>query len=506
VQPGDPFRPVVAATGFQIASGAAWMISLKFAERSIGILSTLVLARLLTPADFGLVAMATAVVGFLELMGAFGFDMALIQRQDSRREHFDTAWTFNVIFGSACALLLVVLAIPAATFYHEPRLTWVLPVLAIGALAQGFENIGTVAFRKELRFSKEFRFLLSKKLAAFVVTIALALALRTYWALVGGIVTAKLLSVWISYRLHPYRPRMTLAAKRDLLHFSKWLFFSNLIQFLLMRSADFILGRTVGAHGLGIYSVAAEIAALPSTELVAPVNRSVYPAYSRLANDLPELRRRFLGVFGMIALAAFPASVGLAVVAAPAVEVLLGSQWAQAVPLLQLITVAGLAGALQSNLYLIVLALGRPKANTLLSASLLLAYLPAIVIASLAYGALGAAWAHLVMSLLALIPLEFIFLRVSGVRLSAHLARLWRPALAAAAMGAAVLAFRVGPYGMTHSPPLAQLIVDIGIGASTYLVSIVVLWLLAGRPRESAEWSAIDAARHIFRRFVRKAA
>src|SRR6202022_3008075 len=100
----------------------------------------------------------------------------------------------------------------------------------------------------------------------------------SYWALVAGMVTGKVCSVWMSYLAHPYRPRFTLAARRDLLHFSKWLFISNFVLFLQNKSDSFILGRTVGAAGLGIYNIASEIAVLPSTELIAPINRAVFPA------------------------------------------------------------------------------------------------------------------------------------------------------------------------------------------------------------------------------------
>ena len=200
----------------QIASGAGWLMLFKMADKSVGLISTAILARVLTPADFGLVAMALAVVALTQLMGAFGFDSALIQRQDAIRKHYDTAWTFNVALGGLIAATLLLLAYPAAQFYREPRLALIIPVLAITALIGGFENIGTVAFRKELDFRSEFRFLLAKRLASFTVTLALALTFRTYWALIAGAVTGSVMSVAISYWLHDYRPKFTLAARADL--------------------------------------------------------------------------------------------------------------------------------------------------------------------------------------------------------------------------------------------------------------------------------------------------
>ena len=106
------------------------MVLFKLIERSLGIVSTVILVRLLIPEDFGLIAMAMSIIAALELMGAFGFDMALIQNQDADRDHYNTAWTFNVIFAASSAILLVAIAIPAANFYHEPRLEVVIYFLA----------------------------------------------------------------------------------------------------------------------------------------------------------------------------------------------------------------------------------------------------------------------------------------------------------------------------------------------------------------------------------------
>ncbi|MBK9029626.1 MAG: oligosaccharide flippase family protein [Propionivibrio sp.] len=210
-----------------------------------------------------------------------------------------------------------------------------------------------------------------------------------------------------------YRPRFSLAAWGDLFNFSKWLFISNLINFLQSRSTDFILGRTVGTHGLGIFNVASEIAMMPATELVAPLNRAVYPAYSRLTASPDELQRRFLQVFGMIGLVAFPASFGLMSIAELAVKVLLGPHWLEAIPIVSLIAVCGLAGALQSNMHVYILAVGKPRVSTYFSGVLVLISLPIIIYCSLLYGMLGAAVAYLVSSLCALTGTLIVFSKLS---------------------------------------------------------------------------------------------
>ena len=481
-------------SGRQIARGAAWLMLFKITDKTVGLVSTLILARLLTPADFGLVAMASSVVALTELMGAFGFDTALIQRQDARREHYDTAWTFNVIFGMSIALLLIVLADPAADFYHESRLTLILPTLALGALISGFENIGTVAFRKELDFQSEFYFLLAKRITTFVVTIGLAISFRSYWALIAGMVTGRSMSVLIGYRLHPYRPRLDLSARADLFHFSKWLFISNLIQFLHSRSTDFILGRTVGGHGLGIYNVATEIATMPSTELIAPLNRAVYPVYSRLALDPDQLRKRFMEVFGMISLIAFPVAIGLFSIAGLIVRVLLGDQWLEAIPIVQIVATCGLVGALQSNLYVLIVALGKPKANTMLSALLLIVSLPVTIFASLSFGTIGAAYAHLGTALLGLVGIFVIFTKIARISVQMFAAVLWRPVLATAVMALVLPWTEVHlASGAIQSSAALQLIAQVFTGATIYAICVFLLWIAIGRP-VSAERSILMAA------------
>ncbi len=139
-----------------MAKGAAWMVAMRIAIRAIGLVSIVILARLLVPADFGLVALATMLYGLIEVMGQFGFDVVLIQNQSAGRRHYDTAWTLTVIRNLVLAGLLAAGAPWAAGFFEEPRLQSILYWLALAALVEGFANIGVVNFRKELRFHKDF--------------------------------------------------------------------------------------------------------------------------------------------------------------------------------------------------------------------------------------------------------------------------------------------------------------------------------------------------------------
>ena len=124
-----------------IAKGAAWMVLFRLLDRMIGIVSTVILARLLIPADFGLVAMAMSIIALIELATAFSFEIALIQKQDPQREHFDTAWTLNILIAVAGALLTAAVAYPAASFYGDPRLGPVMFAIGGAWLISGFENI-----------------------------------------------------------------------------------------------------------------------------------------------------------------------------------------------------------------------------------------------------------------------------------------------------------------------------------------------------------------------------
>lgn len=459
------------------------MILFRLFDRSIGIVSTVLLARLLTPNDFGLVAMAMTVIAFIELATAFGFEMALIQMREPRREHFDTAWTLNLCMAAGGALLIVAAAQPAAAFYNDPRLAPVM--LGIGAawMLTGLENIGPVWFRRELNFGAEFRFLAAKRVVAFAATLTAALTLGTYWALVIGMASGRLAGVLLSYLVHPYRPRPTLACTRELFSFSGWVFVNNALGVALGRVPHLVVGRLFGAQALGPYTVASEIAQLASTEIVAPINRAMFPGYARLTDDPAALRRTCQDATGAIALVALPVSLGIAVLAGPFVRLLLGPQWVAAVPVIQVLAIASTVSAITSNNASVYLALGRPSlvAAILLTRVVVLAV--ALFVFGVAGGILGVALSELAAAVGSLAVSLPILLRTLGLKPREYLARLWRPIAASLAMAWAiweVVAPRV--HVDQVGAAAAELLAGVAVGAIAYPTFIAALWLVRRDP------------------------
>lgn len=472
-----------ASLNSQIAKGAAWMVAFKLLDRSIGLISTFVLARMLNPEDFGLVAMAMILLSALNLLISFGFEVQLIQNPNAGRDQFDTAWTFSVIFAVTCGLILAAVASTAAAFYREPRLEAVVYALALGFAIEGFSNIGTVAFRREMRFDQEFKFLLGKRMSSLLVTIPLAIYLQNYWALVIGQLSSTMLSVALSFYMSTYRPRFSLKAKLELFDTSKWLVLNNLFMFLHNRAAPFLLARTSGAQWVGVHTIALEIATLPSTELVAPINRAAYPGYAKAAQDLPKLRDTFLKVIASIALVSIPAGVGVVLVADLLVPAALGWKWLNAIPIIQLLAVYGVIRALQTNITYIYLAVGQAKRITIVGAFQVTIMLAIMYPSIMHWGPMGAAYAYAGSAIL-MIPVNQVMvarcLKLSATQFGRELVR---PLIASAAIVAAVLAVKSQlVLGRETLEYVFALLLCSAVGALAYAVALYAVWRLWGRP------------------------
>jgi O-antigen/teichoic acid export membrane protein len=477
------------------------MIGLRLTERSIGLVSTLILARLLVPADFGLVAMGTVVLGALEAMTAFGFEMALIKSQAKDRARWDSAWTLNAIIGVMNAVAIAALAPAAASFYGEPRVIHVMSVLAVAALVGGLRNIGMVEFEQDLQFRPIALLALARRLGSFSVTLALAWWFGTYWALLAGIVAGQLVDVLLSYSVSRYRPRLALTAWRDLFSFSKWLLVNNLLGFASQRAGDLVVGGRSGATAVGIYSVSFELANLPTSEMVKPVMRAVFPGYAMMSSDRARLAQGFARVFAIVLLFALPAAAGIALLADPLVAVLLGGRWSEAVPLLQVLAIYGGIRAAQANTGSVYMALDRPQlASAMTLLNVVLAF-GSFAVALGRWPVAEAAWWMVAGAFVAAVVNLWVLNGQLGQRWRAVLSPLVRPALGIAAMAAALHALQAWLWTGVH--PLHEraliLLALVLAGAVVYVATLLAAWHAYGRPVDSPEHAALTLLRGLAR-------
>jgi O-antigen/teichoic acid export membrane protein len=467
-----------------VASGAAWMLLLRFADRAVGLASTLILARLLLPADFGMVAMATSLTGLVELFGAFGFDVALIRERDITPRQLNCAWSMNVVLGIALPAAMLVLSWPMSQYYHEPRLPAAVALFAAGTFIGSLENVGIVEFRRSLTFRREFRFQLGKRVSGFFVTIVLALLLRSYWAMIWGAVAGRLAGVLLSYAMHPFRPRFTLNGVRPMLRFSRWLLINNVIVFVKERGSNFVIGRINGPGPLGLFTMGYDLANLPTADLVAPVARAVFPAYARLVSQPSELRKLFVSVISVTAFLAVPAGCGLAALAPLVAQVLLGPRWLGTATILQIIAFHGVLESLQSNVYATYLALGRPDMATRIELGRISVLLILTVWLASGFGILGAAYACLAVAAV-FGPLNICMCtHMLALPVTRWAAAVWRSVLSALTMFLVLrpVAQSLTAARVTGTNAFWGLLGCVLLGGIVYALTAGTLWILSGRP------------------------
>ncbi|HRD49367.1 MAG TPA: lipopolysaccharide biosynthesis protein [Candidatus Competibacteraceae bacterium] len=462
-----------------VTYGALLTVAMRWIDRLIGLVSTLILARLLVPADFGIIAMASLVIGLADVLLDLGVNVALIQNKKATQAHYNTAWTLRLVQTLVATGIVAIIAPLASAYFKEPRVAPVIQVLALSFILSGAENIGIIAFQKEMQFSQDFRFILSKRITGFTVTMIAAWLMQSYWALVIGSLAGRIFGVILSYAMHPMRPRPSFEKFREIFAVSQWMLIRSISGYLDNNLHQMIVGRREDASIMGAYSLASEISALPTTELLAPLNRVLFPAFVKVSHNLTELKRIFLLAQGVQTLIGIPAGVGLALVANEAVLLLLGEKWHSAVPLVQIIALVNVMTAIMTSGGYILITLGKIRTIVIYS------WIQVGMFATLAFlsiphgGALQIAWLRLIVAVVGIVVFIWLLLReLKGLRLIEIFASVTRPLI-----GASIMAFSV--VNITSIFDLqgkSLLVTQICVGAVSYSLSIMVLWRLAGCP------------------------
>ena len=460
------------------ARGAGWVVAWRMVTRTLGLVSTLILVRLLAPADFGLIALASSFSVSIEAFSWIGIEEGVIRHKAPTASLMDTAFTLSVLRGAAVFAVVAAVAEPAARFFGDPRLAAVLIALGATVLIENLINVGTIEFRRDFEFKREFQLYLLPRVLSIVVAIVSAAFLHTYWALIAGIVSNQLFRVVFSYVMHPYRPRFRLTAWRQIAGYSIWNSIIAGAGALRDRVDTMMVGQAMNSASVGFYALGFEIAGLPVTELISPLTRAAFAGFAAAWREETASGNTWLRLVSTMALLTFPAGIGMSAVARPLIQLAFGPGWEQAMPVMQLLgpplclTVFGMVG---QTLFLaqghMRVSLAITLGATLLRLILLALLIPplGLVGAALAAGAgivveqaLAAIWAmrRLHLPPFALLPL------------------LWRCVLATVVM--AVSLWSAG-LGWSDSSVL-KLAVAVPLGAIAYAAALFALWLLAGRP------------------------
>jgi len=221
-------------------------------SRLLGFISLLVLAQILVPADFGLIAMASAIAAGIEAVSQIGVKDALVRLRDDSTDFYDTAFTLQVARGLITGLVIAASAFVSDASLGDPRLRPILFLLASLSVISGFENIGIIQLARTLNFRAQVLLQAIPRLLGFFATVAVALLLRSYWSLLAGLVITRLFSVGFSYAAVPHRPRLSLRGCRYIVYFSFWSWASSIAVFIWSRSDPFILGPVLGPSLLGL--------------------------------------------------------------------------------------------------------------------------------------------------------------------------------------------------------------------------------------------------------------
>ena len=428
----------------------------------------MVMARLLDPADFGLVAMVTVVTGIYELFATAGLSAATVQKTNISDREISTLFWINILVGVILGLLCVLTAPILVAFYHEPRLLLVTVAMAAGFLfnAAGVQHLALL--QRELRYGALTIIEILAQLASIAVGIGMATAGFGYWALVASAVVLPAMTtllVWAATAWIPGRPGR-ISGIQSLLRFGATITLNNLVVHLGYNFDKLLIGRFLGADALGIYGRAYQLINIPNTNLLSAIGGVAFSALSRLQSDPVRCRAYFLKGYTLVNSLTLPTTMFCATFANEIIFVVLGPKWGDAAPIFRLlaptIMVFGIINPTGWLLQSIGLH-GRSLRIALVIAPLVIA---ACVI-GLPYGASGVAFAFSAAMTLWVVPHILWCVRDTMLSPFDLFTAIWKPFLASVA--AAAVAFEAVAYLGSSLAPIFQLLVGGCIMGGVYI-------------------------------------
>jgi O-antigen/teichoic acid export membrane protein len=440
--------------------------------QAIYFLRLLILAKLLAPDAFGLLAIATIAISVLMRLSDIGIIPALVHRRDVTLEQQDAAWTVGLTRAALVALALVLAAPAVAQLFSEPAAVPIIQVLALRPLIDASASIGVARLTRELKFRELALVYLPGACTDLVVAVVMAPTMGV-WALVAGALVGSAVTVAVSYGLAPHRPRIRLAWRGvlPLVNFGRWVLLAGIATLAGTLVTQLAVSRMLGATALGLYFLALKLAFLPVEAAGSIVGSVAFPMFSGLRDDIAATARSFGTLLAGLGLLLLPV-YALLVALAPALEEALGARWIGTAPIVRILALAGVAAILADLLAPLLMGRGQPARVFLLEA-LQTAVLIAVLWPCIAFfGVEGAALACLTGNCAALMLAAIWTRRLMPGVLTAAQRRF------AAAVLAALTAYGVASFLAVQWSGFPGLIAGAAAGA---LSAAAILWLLNAR-------------------------
>lgn len=318
----------------RLLKSSAFLLLAKGIQRTIGLVSILVLARVLTPDDFSVVAISALLLYFCETLAATGSEPYIIHKDDLHPSDLSTAWSIDLIIKSMVFLLLIIAVPFIADFYDDPRLVPVLYATSSILLINALKSPGLIVLKRELDYRKIFFVMIIQKICAFTVTLSIALTTESYWALIIGDITSASVLCLGSYVIHTFRPRPSLSNWRNQWRFSKWILFRASVGFGKSQMDSLLISKFFSAQELGAFYMTKSLSVLPSTDIIGPAVEPLLASLSRVRNDLQEFNQQLSKAIFVIASAVMPIVVFMWFFPGHIINFFFGPEWAIAYPML----------------------------------------------------------------------------------------------------------------------------------------------------------------------------
>ncbi|MCE0493277.1 oligosaccharide flippase family protein [Vibrio salinus] len=345
----------------KIAIGYLWNLVAKWITRSIGIISTLILIRLLKPEDFGIATLASITIALFMVLSHVGVEKYLIKSKECNNDLLNSAWSLNIVLKVLSGVIIAGFSGSIALFTHEPELKNVLLLCSVIPVIGAMSNIGLIHYERELNYKPLARLSVVAKLIVFPVTVGLAVWLKNYWALIIGSLTSECINAVGSYFIHPYRPVWSVKQWGRLWDFSKWMLLSTITGYIRSRIDAFLLGRFLPSDAVGTFRISQEFAWLPFSELISPATSSFYSGISKISHNREELYDKIVKYQAIAYLLVIPSVLGIYALKDLIVVVVMGEQWLSATPIIGLLSFLMLSMPLNMVLQTVLISLSKVK-------------------------------------------------------------------------------------------------------------------------------------------------